>query len=83
MDKIEQENAAQKFLDCIKRLFKKKSSIKGKKIPIGYSDAFENNVEFTEFISSVIDKVADEMDLIHHREYYTLDHVLYKDEDIG
>ena len=48
---------------------------------IGYSEAFRSNSDFTEFISRVVDKVAEEQGLKHWREYYTLDHVLYKEED--
>ena len=47
-----------------------------------YSVAFRSKPAFTEFISEVIGEVAAEMGLHHYREYYTIDHVLYEDEDV-
>ena len=69
------------FLKRIKRLFKSVRLGKGNGCSVGYAKAFKSNSDFTEFISKVVDKVAEEQGLKHWREYYTLDHVLYKEED--
>ena len=47
----------------------------------GYEKAFKDNPSFTSFISDVVDKLSKKMGLLHYREYYTLDHVLYSQED--
>ena len=46
-----------------------------------YESAFKSNRTFTEFISMVVDKIAETRKLMHWREFYTLDHVLYGKED--
>lgn len=61
-------------------------SMRDVRLPIGgrlidYPGAFNGNKMFTEFISRVIDEVAESIGLLHYREYYTIDHVLYKGED--
>ena len=69
------------FLNRIVNLFKEVKLFTGEGCSMGYSDAFTCNSNFTEFISRVVDKVADDLKLRHAREYYTLDHVLYNDDD--
>ena len=49
---------------------------------IGYKEAYKSNSAFTEFISVLVDKISDQKKLTHYREYYSIDHVLYKDEDV-
>ena len=74
-------SAETEFLKRIVKLVKEVQLAKGEGCSIGYSEAFKSNSDFTEFISKVVDKVAEEQGLKHWREYYTLDHVLYKEED--
>jgi len=69
------------FLKSIVKLVEEVRLAKSEDCNIGYSEAFKSNSDFTEFISKVVDKVAEEQGLKHWREYYTLDHVLYKEED--
>ncbi len=69
------------FLKRIERLFKSVRLVKGNGCSVGYAKAFKSNSDFTEFISRVVAKVAKELGLRQYREYYTLDHVLYSDED--
>lgn len=69
------------FLKAFKKLAKEVQLLKNDKYVVGYSDAFKSNIDFTEFISKVVDKLAEAKKLKHWREYYTLDHVLYNDED--
>lgn len=49
---------------------------------IGYREAYKSNGAFTEFISALVDKISATMKLNHYREYYSIDYVLYKDEDV-
>jgi len=49
---------------------------------IGYKEAYKSNGAFTEFISALVDEISVKMGLEHYREYYSIDHVLYKDEDM-
>ena len=50
---------------------------------IGYKEAYKSNGAFTEFISALVKEISDKMRLEHYREYYSIDHVLYKkDEDV-
>jgi hypothetical protein len=49
---------------------------------IGYREAYKSNGAFTGFISAPVDKISATMRLNHYREYYSIDHVLYKDEDV-
>lgn len=74
-------SAETEFLKLIVKLITKVQLDKSEECSIGYSEAFKSNSDFTEFISKVVDKVAEEQGLKHWREYYTLDHVLYKEED--
>lgn len=69
------------FLKRTVRLVTEVRLVKSEECNVGYSEAFKSNSDFTEFISKVVDKVAEEQGLKHWREYYTLDHVLYKEED--
>ncbi len=74
-------SAETEFLKRIVKLLTEVRLVKDEGCSIGYSEAFKSNSNFTEFISKVVDKVAEEQGLKHWREYYTLDHVLYKEED--
>lgn len=76
-DKYESET---KFLKLIVQLMHDVRLTSGGRL-IDYSEAFKNNRMFTEFVSRVIDEAAEKMELLHYREYYTIDHVLYRDED--
>lgn len=49
---------------------------------IGYEEAYKSNVDFTEFISAMVDEISARKNLTHYREYYSIDHVLYTDEDV-
>lgn len=73
--------AETEFLKRIAKLVKEVQLVKDEGCSIGYSEAFKSNSDFTEFISKVVDRVAEEQGLKHWREYYTLDHILYKEED--
>ncbi len=73
--------AETEFLKRIAKLVKEVQLVKDEGCSIGYPEAFKSNSDFTEFISKVVDRVAEEQGLKHWREYYTLDHVLYKEED--
>ena len=46
-----------------------------------YRQALKSDVELTEFISDINAELARQMEMFHFREYYTIDHVLYRDED--
>ena len=74
-------SAETEFLNRIVKLVTEVRLVKSEECNIGYAEAFKSNSDFTEFISKVVDKVAEEQGLKHWREYYTLDHVLYKEED--
>lgn len=49
---------------------------------IDYKEAYKSNGAFTEFISSLVDEISAKMRLKHYREYYSIDHVLYNNEDV-
>ncbi len=70
---ISNHSAETEILKLIVKLFNDNES--------QYESAFKSNRTFTEFISMVVDKIAETRELMHWREYYTLDHVLYGKED--
>ncbi len=47
-----------------------------------YCAAFSSNLEFTSFIRMIVEKLASAIQLRVLHEYYSIDHVFYKDEDI-
>ena len=55
--------------------------LKNQKWSPRYSEALKSDTELTEFISDVIAELASMLGMFHFREYYTIDHVLYRDED--
>ncbi len=46
-----------------------------------YLEALKSDNELTEFISDLCAKLAEKRNLFHYSEYYTFDHVLYRNED--
>ncbi len=69
-------------LEDAKQLFETISSIlKSPDWNPRYGQALKSDVELTEFISDVNAELARRMNMFHFREYYTVDHVLYRDED--
>lgn len=47
-----------------------------------YCSTFSSNTEFTSFISTIVEDLAAVLKLYVQHEYYSIDHVLYKEEDI-
>lgn len=47
-----------------------------------YCSTFSSNTEFTLFISMIVEKLAETLQLHVKHEYYSIDHVFYKDEDL-
>ncbi len=69
-------------LEAAKELFETISVIlKSSDWNLRYKQALKSNEELTEFISDVNAELARRMKMFHFREYYTIDHVLYRDED--
>ena len=71
-----------KFLNLVIELLSKfKLTDRGGNI--GYKEAYKSNSAFTEFISAIVDEISAQKGFEHYREYYSIDHVLYKkDEDV-
>ncbi len=47
-----------------------------------YCSTFSSNTEFTSFISTIVEGLAAVLKLYVQHEYYSIDHVFYKEEDI-
>ena len=70
------------FLQLVIEHLKKEFTLTSRGGNIGYKEAYKSNGAFTEFISALVKEISDKMGLKHYREYYSIDHVLYKDEDV-
>lgn len=70
------------FLQCVIEHLKKEYTLTSRGGNIGYKEAYKSNGAFTEFISALVEALSRKMCLRHYREYYSIDHVLYKDEDV-
>ena len=70
------------FLQRVIEHLKKEYTLTSRGGNIGYKEAYKSNGAFTEFISALVEELSRKMGLRHYREYYSIDHVLYKDEDV-